>query len=212
MHTPLTSFCYKGCLAALLAAVALFPRGAEAQDRAALSGHVIDTLGRPIWLATVSVNKLSGDRFVQSQQTNREGQFSFDALPDGDYLVETESKGFVSESLKPIRVVFPSQVRRDFRLEVAPANEGGIYTSSELVGELFWHGDRFARANVCLTRTDAPEPPHCTVTNRLGQYFLSVPPGTYDVSIDDSRGLKAKHRIDMSRPDQYRNKITPETR
>ena len=86
--------------------------------------------------------------------------------------------------------------------------EGGVYASSELVGELTLKGVRVANASVCTIRADGSGALTCTVTNRFGQYFLSVPPGTYDVTVDDQRGLKSKRRLDMNNAGEYRNRIT----
>jgi hypothetical protein len=198
-------------LAARVALVALLLSGIGARGLAkvALSGRVVDETGGPLPAATVSVRKLSGEQFYQSSQTDSQGHYSFPELPDGEYSVEGALTGFVSVLYKPVRIYFPAEVRWDFVLSVAGFGGDAVYASSELVGELLWRGVRMPTASICVTRADEPPHPTCTVTNRLGQYFLDLPPAIYIVSIDCGRGLQAKDRLDLRTAGQYRNKITP---
>lgn len=180
---------------------------ADASERAALSGRVLDELGGALLGATVSVHGLSGERFEQSKLTDDHGDYSFAELPDGEYAIEAELRGFVSTAFRPVRINFPMEVHWNFKLAVADLGvEGGISASSDLVGELLFRGTRMSSTRICLTRADGTGRPTCTVTNRLGQYFLSVEPGLYDVTIDRS-GLENKRRLDMSSPGAYRNRL-----
>ena len=175
---------------------------------AALSGHVTDEAGGPLPWATVTVHKLSGEHFGQSSEADAQGRYSFAELADGDYSVEAAQTGFVSVSYNPVRIYFPAGVRWNFVLTVAGFGHDAVYSSSEVVGELLLRGVRVSAASICLTRSDGSQQPICTMTNRLGQYFLDVAPAIYIVTVDREGDLHTKERLDLSSAGQYRNKIT----
>ena len=79
--------------------IILFAAGVDGSAESALSGRVSDEAGGPLPGVTVSVHKSSGDRYDQSVQTNGQGQYNFRELPNGEYLVGAELRGFVSVSL-----------------------------------------------------------------------------------------------------------------
>lgn len=192
---------------AAFAALMFFAGGARAQAGVALGGSVVDESGGPLPTATVTVHKLSGERLDQSSQTDSRGHYSFPELPDGEYSIEAALNGFVSMSYKPVRIYFPAQVQWDFVLRLGGFSYDAVYSSSEVVGELLWRGARAPAASICLSRTGGPYHPVCTVTNRLGQYFLRVPPAVYTVTIENKVGLRAEQRLDLSTAGEYRNKI-----
>ncbi len=193
---------------AWLAVFTLLGSGAVSAARVALSGRVTDVAGGGVPWAAVTIHKLSGEAFVQSFQTDKQGNYSFPELPDGEYSVEAETRGFVSVTYKPVRIYFPGQVQENFVLEAAGLGEGGVYASSQLVGELFRRGARVTSARICVTHTGDQGRPFCTVTNRFGQYFLDVSPGIYKVTVDVGGHVDAEQRMDMTIAGEYRNKVT----
>jgi hypothetical protein len=64
-----------------------------AQDTYSLSGKIIDLLGKSIPGGTVKLLKLQDSTVVRSAQAN-EGNFKFETLPAGSYLVQTSGIGF----------------------------------------------------------------------------------------------------------------------
>ncbi len=192
--------------------VMLFALGGRGLAGPALSGRVSDETGSPLPGATVTVHKLSGDQYDESAQANGQGQYCFGELPNGVYSVGAVRRGFVSASFSPVRIDFPVGAHWDFTLRVTQMAEGGIYASSELLGELVSGGTRVANARVCLSRSDGSGHPVCTTTNRLGQYFLSVPPGQYEATTDGADGARGKQQLDLSRADKYRDRIVLEGR
>ena len=174
---------------------------------AALNGRVDDENGDPLRDATVRLHKLSGEQFDESSQTNSEGHYFFREVPDGEYSVEGSLTGFVSVSYKPIRIYFPANVECNFVLRAAAFGGDAVYSTSELVGELRWRGDRVPIAKICLATAAEPSRQACTTTNRLGQYFLDVTPAVYIVTVDNEAGLHVRQRLDMSAAGEYRNKI-----
>jgi hypothetical protein len=173
----------------------------------ALSGRVLDEAGRLLPAATVTAHKTTGERFDEYSQTDSQGRYSFSELPAGEYSVEAALTGFVSVLYKPLSIYFPTQVRWNFVLSVAAFGGDAVYASSELVGELRWKGSPAPRANICLIGAAAPRRTVCTTTNRLGQYFLDVPPGLHTVTVDGDGGLKGRQPLDMSAAGEYRNQI-----
>jgi hypothetical protein len=174
---------------------------------AALTGRVAEDSGGPLPGATVKIHKVSGEQFDDSATTDSQGRYSFSELPDGEYLLQAALSGFVSVSYKPVRIYFPAQVQWDFVLRLAGLGHDAVYASSELVGELMSRGVRIPHANICLTKVDGPNSPICTTTNRLGQYFLDVPPSIYVATVDSGGDTKASQRLDLSAAGEYRNKI-----
>ena len=208
MHPLARVFLFKRLfLRATLTLIALSAGGAVGVAESALSGRVTDKVGGPLPGATVSIHKLSGDRYDESVQTDGQGQYSFAELPNGEYSVGAELHGFVSASFSPVRVYFPAGVRWDFALRLAYVAEGGISESSDLLGELMLGNVRVAGASICLTRSDASGHAACTTTNRLGQYFLSVPPAVYDVTVELRGGVKTGQRLDMGGTGEYRDRV-----
>jgi hypothetical protein len=191
-----------------LITLVLFGSGAISLANSALSGRVRDEGGGSLPGVTILAHKLSGEKFDQSTKTDDQGRYSFGELPDGEYSVKAGVRGFVSVLYEPVRIYFPAQVRCDFALEVADVGEGGVYASSEVVGELLVRGARVACARICLRRVDGPDNPVCTTTNRLGQYFLDVPTGVYTVTVERGGRTWAGQQLDMRTAGEYRNKVT----
>ncbi len=177
--------------------------------RMALSGQVADQSGSPLQSVAVTLHKLSGDHFDESSLTDSRGRYSFADLPDGEYSLEAELRGFVSVRYKPLRIYFPADVERNFVLELAGFGHDGVYASSKLVGELFWRGARVSTASICLNRADQSQQPVCTVTNGLGQYVIDVPSAVYVVTVDRGAGLHTEETLDLSTAGEYRNKLLP---
>jgi hypothetical protein len=180
----------------------------------ALSGHVTDQRGQPLPGATVSIHKISGEPFEATVRTDVDGTFSVSEMPDGDYSIRADFTGFVSTAFEPVRIYFPSHLRWDITLRIGYfGGEGGVFSNSELVGELMLKGRRLPNAAVCLTR-ESPDPvskPVCTQTNRLGQYLIAVPPAEYRVSVVDGGRTLVTRDLNLKVAGQYRNKINPDT-
>lgn len=201
------SRCVRQWASVLLVAFALSYTADGEQALAALSGRVVDEGGGPLPAATVTVHKLSGEQFEESSTTDAQGRYSFPELPDGEYSVDGALPGFVSNSYKPVRIYFPAQVRWDFQLRLGGFGHDAVYSSSELVGELTSHRARVAGARICVTRVGQADRSICAVTNRLGQYFLDVPPAIYLVTVETGAVALSNQRLDLSVAGSYRNKI-----
>ena len=64
-----------------------------------LTGEVTDMRGTPLAGTTVSVADLSG-KAVTSATTNANGAYTVDGLPEGEYLLHFDAKGFYKKKQK----------------------------------------------------------------------------------------------------------------
>ena len=178
----------------------LFP----AEREPALAGRVRDQGGYPLPGAVVVLQSLGDPSITLRMIAGANGLYSEKEVPDGEYSIEASYRGFVSVRFSPVRVEFPRHIERDFQLPIAPAEEGGIYTRAEIAGELKQKTGRVPHASICLMKGTIQS---CTETNGLGQYFLAVEPGTYDVVVSvDGRRLW-QGRLDLPTSREYRNQI-----
>ena len=74
----------------LAAAALLFPSPAGAMNLVNLRGIVHDPQHRPIEGAQVTVRARNSD-WSQTVQSDPDGQFALDAVPEGDYRVSVEA-------------------------------------------------------------------------------------------------------------------------
>ncbi|WP_276133638.1 TonB-dependent receptor [Polluticoccus soli] len=64
-----------------------------------LAGTVKDNTGTPVVSATVSLLQASDSSWVQSSLTTENGEYSFDKVVNGKYLLDIQALGFVSKKL-----------------------------------------------------------------------------------------------------------------
>lgn len=170
----------------------------------AVSGRVLDQSRYPLPGAVVTLNSLSDPQVTLKTSAARDGRYSFQEVPNGVYSLETSYNGFVGIRYGPIRVRFPLPVQRDFELPIAPGNEGGVQFYAEVVGELKYQGRWLAHATVCFSRNSAP---NCVNTNGIGQYYIALPPGVYDGSVQVEDKVLWRGHLDLGNLGEYRNYI-----
>lgn len=174
----------------------------DAQPR--LSGRVLDQSNYPLEDAVVRMQSLDDPAISITVTTVQDGEYAVEEIPDGRYWIEATRTGFIGVRYTPIHIFFPANIRRDFVLPVAPAQEGGVHTNTRLVGELIKAGRRLGHVNLCLFRNSEKS---CVETNGLGQYFLTVTPGSYDVIISAVSGTLWKGHVELPGVGEYRNYI-----
>jgi Carboxypeptidase regulatory-like domain len=180
---------------------------ATSEGGPAISGRVSDAVGGAIPNARIFLHKLSGEPYEATATPDNKGEYAFDALPDGYYSLRVTA-GFVGVSYEPLKIEFPRQLRRMFVLEVADTGSGdGVYSSSELVGILDLLGKPISGATICAVPVELGHRPACTVTNRLGQYFLSLQPGMYVINVIQEGGQSQEYRMDMGTAGEYRDRV-----
>ncbi|WP_046369954.1 outer membrane beta-barrel protein [Flavihumibacter petaseus] len=94
----------KRTLALLTLALILLSFFSFAQNpQGSLTGKIADTQGKPFEGATVSLLKAADSTLVKTISTDKSGQFRFDELPAGNYLIKSTAVGFQT-SFQPVPV------------------------------------------------------------------------------------------------------------
>ncbi len=97
----------------------------------AILGDIVDTTGARLPAAQIKlVNQQSGA--ARELISNELGSFRFNALPPAVYAITVEFPGFKTVSVQNVTVNVASEVKLDFKLEVAASNET-ITVSEEAV-------------------------------------------------------------------------------
>jgi len=86
-----------------------------------ISGTVVDPQQRPIASANITLRAHSSS-FSQTSQTNGEGQFSFRAVPIGEYTIAIESGGF-SKSTFALTILSDRTTVLRVQLKIAPVSQ-----------------------------------------------------------------------------------------
>jgi hypothetical protein len=92
-------------------------------------GSVIDSTGGLIAGAQIKATEVATNR-TAATATNPDGNFSFNELPRGEYLLEISAPGFKSSLRKGIQLAIGQQARVDVRMEV-----GSVTESVEVVAD-----------------------------------------------------------------------------
>jgi hypothetical protein len=87
-------------------------------------------------------------------------------------------------------------------------SEGGLLDEAVVSGTLRLSGELSPAVKICIVERSGRPPVTCTVTDELGQYALSIPPGSYIVELFQ-RGKKiGTLPIDLPTGGYYRDRIT----
>src|SRR5688572_16039954 len=102
-----------------------------AQTLGTITGDVKDSSGAAIPGATVTVQNV-GTNAVRTQHSNEVGNFTFPAMPPGEYLVKAELQGFTTAQ-NTVELHVEQTLRVSFTLEVGVgAAEDAARLSSDL--------------------------------------------------------------------------------
>jgi hypothetical protein len=166
---------------------------------------VVDATNSPIPRATLTATGVSeGGQY--HAQTDSAGEACISKMIGGLYSVETSATGFVSVRYFPVRVSFPDTTRLSFRLPLGEITEGGMFGDATVVGTLRYGSSVMDGATLCAI--DAKQNRRCTKTNDLGEYMLSLAPGSYQIEVSTKSGEIFRLKIDAAAPDVYRDAIT----
>jgi iron complex outermembrane receptor protein len=108
----------------------IFSLTTNAQSGARFRGQVKDAQGASVSGATVSIYPRS--RFAEklTTTTNTNGEYVFERLATGSYLIEVEAKGFARVKAKEITIANNQEIKQDITLEVAGVSENVVVTAS----------------------------------------------------------------------------------
>lgn len=140
-----------------------------------LSGTVIDSLGRPIEDADVSVQQLQR-RF----RTGADGKFVFDNIKPGKYTVTTRRIGYLADSRKV--TVGDGGLNLPIPLKRAAFSLPSVITTAERGGLSGVIADTGFRA-MAGVKVRVLGTPHTVESDSSGAFFAPVSPGHYLVEI-----------------------------
>ncbi len=156
---------------------------------AAIFGTVIGTAHDPSHLpisgAQVTLRSESSD-YSQTTTTSRDGEFRFNAVPLGEYLITVEAQGFNALQMKA-RVVSGSAPLLHFPLTVATANE-----NVEVTGEAETVNSENATTMTTVDRKTIDAVPGATNANSLS-FITSMVPGA--VVVHDQLHVRGGHQV-----------------
>jgi hypothetical protein len=174
---------------------------------AAVCARVTDSAGLPLRNAWINVVNLKTNK-LYTGQADPNGKACVSKLPDGLYSVEAGLTGFLNVRYYPVRIKYPAVEQLQFRLPFSEITEGLLSQDATVAGTLKTDGDTAVQgANICILELDHHTRVTCTVTNDLGEYAFSLPPGVYVVELQMSSGAVHRSKIDVTTPGSYRNLI-----
>jgi Carboxypeptidase regulatory-like domain len=191
----------------LAIAISGFFGAAHALLASSLCAEVVDVTEAPLPNATINIVSLSDPSKRASAITGSNGKACVSQLPEGLYAVEAGLTGFLNVRYYPVRIEFPNNVHLSFRLPFGDIGEGGIEPDAIVSGTLEDAGHATSGIKICLLQHEGAVPTACTVTNDLGQYALTVPPGKYRVEVTRLSKTLFSGSLDLSSPGSYVNKL-----
>ncbi|MGA8223244.1 MAG: TonB-dependent receptor [Candidatus Acidiferrales bacterium] len=171
----------------LVALFLIFISVARATIFGNIRGIVHDPQHRPIAGADVKLKSATSD-WTNSAQTNQDGQFTFTAVPLGDYIVTVTVAGFNSSNVS-VTVVADSSPVLHFQLELAAVKQTAIVTArpEEAVANV----DSVTPTTI-VDRKDIQRTPGADRTNSL-QMITDYVPGSYYTH--DQLHIRGGHQV-----------------
>jgi hypothetical protein len=149
--------------------------GVLGRGRAEVQGTVRDFSHNPISGAKVTFRHLTKTDCSFGFETDADGNFSVDTIPNGPYYISVSAAGFRSLIPAIFEVHFP-EFSIAFQMTPQPPSEPSVEMSG-FWGELQNESGPLVGVRVCIVR--GQEAIRCQITNRLGQYGFTVPSGEY---------------------------------
>jgi outer membrane cobalamin receptor len=171
----------------LLALFLIFISVAHATIFGNVRGIVHDPQHRPIAGADVKLKSATSD-WSNSTQTDQDGQFTFTAVPLGDYVVTVVSLGFDSSSTS-VTVVADSSPVLHFQLKIAPVSQTATVTAQPQ--EAVANVDSVTPTTI-VDRQDIRQTPGADRSNSL-QMITDYVPGSYYTH--DQLHIRGGHQV-----------------
>ena len=134
-------------------------------------GIVHDPQHRPVGDADVVLKAKNSD-YTQKTQTDSEGQFHFDAVPLGEYVVTVSSPSFAGEQ-QPVTVLSGAAPILHIELRVAGKNESVLVSAEAAPGQT-----ESVTPTTLVDRTEIADTPGASRTNSLAM-ITDYMPGAY---------------------------------
>ncbi|MBV9926567.1 MAG: TonB-dependent receptor [Acidobacteria bacterium] len=152
---------------ALLAAACLPALAQARQQGATLSGRVTDPQGAGVPGAGVTLYERARTLARLSTVTDSSGAYRFERLAPGEYIVETEARGFAPSSAQVLTLARDASSTLDVRLEVLGVAAEVVVTASDTPQTV----DEVSKAVTSVTRREIEERDEAT----LGEALTTVP-------------------------------------
>jgi iron complex outermembrane receptor protein len=148
---------------ALLLAACL-PALAQAQAQGAtLSGRVTDPQGAGLPGASVTLHERARTQARLSTVTDSAGAYRFERLAPGEYILETEARGFAPAAAQVVRLARDASSTLDVRLEVAGVAAEVVVTAADTPQTV----DEVSKAVTSVTGREMEERDEATLTDAL---------------------------------------------
>jgi outer membrane receptor for ferrienterochelin and colicin len=170
---------------ALLSGILLLSASLSATIFSSITGLIHDRQHRPVQGAIVTV-QAENSTWSQSVTSDSSGQFHFDNLPLGSYVVKVEAEGFVVQQQR-LTLASGSEARLHFPLTVAGTKES--VQVSETVESV---NPNSSTSTTLLTRQQIDETPGATQSNSLAMITNYVP-GAY--LVHDQLHIRGGHQV-----------------
>ncbi|MBA3914854.1 MAG: TonB-dependent receptor [Acidobacteriales bacterium] len=148
-------------------------------------GLIHDPEHRPVQGATVTLRAVDS-KWEKSQQSNSEGEFAFDVVPLGAYIVSVQVPGFETQQ-ESLTLISDHVARPHFSLQVAKANETvEVHDTSTTV-----NSESSTTSNV-VSRAQIASTPGAEQTNSLAM-ITNYTPSAYVVH--DQLHIRGGHQV-----------------
>ena len=107
----------------LVMLVMLITHNANAQGGVTIKGHITDEQGSAVAGAAVRLSSRTGLQLIA--KTDLDGDYSFENVKNGSYILEVNALGFAAVTSEEIQLE-GNTVTRDFRLPIASVNENVV--------------------------------------------------------------------------------------
>ncbi len=170
----------------LLACMLLAAGALHAAIFGTVRGLIHDPQHRPVAGAQVTI-RAQGSNWTKNVISDNQGEFAFDAVPVGYYVVSVDAAGFASQEQKII-VDTGREVRLHFPLDVASANESVQVTETASAVNT-----ESSSATTTIARREIAHTPGAEQTNSLAMITDYVP-GAYVVH--DQLHIRGGHQVE----------------
>ncbi len=162
------------------------------KDEAFLSGKIVNDLGSPIQLASVTATK---GNTVEQTNSNSDGNYSF-TLSSGDWTLEVSKLGFISPEPTTINLATGDNAQNQNLILIPRANQvsGAVYKVIDLGNG---QTSQIAFEGVTVTATPLTGASQTAVTDANGNYVFSLRQGTYVFSVSKN-GYTPSDQIQLS--------------
>lgn len=146
------------CTLSLACAVSVF-----AQTTTGVSGRVIDPQGAAVPGATLTLYERARPSERLSTISNERGEYRFERLASGEYILETAAAGFARASARVLRIESNMNPTIDVQLELAGVREEVVVTASSTAQPV----DEVSKAITVVGRKEIDERDEFAVTDAL---------------------------------------------